>query len=61
MIDFCATQMTTYEDSAVSATPCSAEDAAPKYDYSATLFIRKLLANLILLALTQVQFPLDYR
>ena len=62
MIDFCATQMTTCEDSAaVSATLCSAGDAAPKFDNSATLYIRKLLANLILIALTQVQFPLDYR
>ena len=61
MIDFCVTQMTTCEDSAVSETPCSAGDAAPKLDFSETLLIRKLLVNLILLALTQVQFPLDYR
>lgn len=59
MIDFCATQMAAGEDSAASAT--SVGDVSGKSTYSAPLFIRKLLANLILLALTQVQFPLDYR
>ena len=59
MIDFCATQMAAYGDSAASAT--SAGDVAANSPSSAPLLIRKLLANLILLALTQVQFPLDYR
>ena len=59
MIDFCATQMALGEDSIASTT--SAGDVAGKSTSSAPLLIRKLLANLILLALTQVQFPLDYR